>query len=117
MKLAKFEDQPYNPQTAMSWLIGGGEMGDHIRNFDWSSTPLGAPEFWPQSLKTSLNICLNSKFPMFVWWGEKLLVFYNDAFIPLAGEHKHPMYLGHPAKEQWPEIWNQLAPFTEHVLK
>lgn len=87
-----------------------------IRSRDWSSHALGAIENWPQSLKTALGICLNSKFPMLVWWGPDLLVFYNDAYIPFVGL-KHPQFLGLPAREQWKEIWPSLEPLTQQVLK
>lgn len=81
-------------------------MGALIRAHDWSTSSLGAPETWPQSLKTALSICLGSRFPMFVWWGRDLTVFYNDAYIPAAGPVKHPKYLGRQAREQWSEIWD-----------
>lgn len=95
---------------------GGGEMGKLIRELDWSQSPVGSFEKWPQSLKTSLSICLGSKFPMFVWWGRDLTVFYNDSYIPFTGM-KHPKYLGRPAREQWAEIWDALKPLTEQVLE
>jgi len=31
---------------------GGGALGQLVRDFDWTKTPLGAIEEWPQSLKT-----------------------------------------------------------------
>lgn len=102
--------------TSMSdSLLGGGETGRLIRSIDWSKTPVGPIEEWPQSLKTSLSICLGSKFPMFVWWGKELTVFYNDAYIPFTGL-KHPKFLGRTAREQWSEIWNDLEPLTNQVL-
>ena len=55
--------------NAGAFLHGGGELGALIRAKDWSQTPLGAPDAWPQSLKTSLGILLNSRYPMFVFWG------------------------------------------------
>ena len=54
------------------YLSGGGEMGELIRNFDWASTSLGSPEKWPLPLLTAVSIVLNSKFPMFIWWGKNL---------------------------------------------
>ena len=39
-------------KKAPEFLFGGGEMGELIRNFDWSKTPLEPPEHWVQSLKT-----------------------------------------------------------------
>lgn len=99
------------------FLAGGGEMGALIRSKDWSKTSLGAPENWPQSLRTTLSIILNSKFPMFLWWGPELICFYNDAYRPSLGENgKHPIILGLTAKEAWQEIWSIINPFIEHVL-
>ena len=46
---------------------------------DWAATPLGPVEAWPQSLRAAVGICLNSRFPMFVWWGSELIYVYNDA--------------------------------------
>lgn len=54
-------------------------MGARMRAYNWVSTPLGAPETWPQSLKTTVGILLNSKYPMFIGWGPELTMFYNDA--------------------------------------
>ena len=44
-----------------SFLLGGGEMGALIRALDWTQTALGAPEHWPQSLKTAIRIMLISE--------------------------------------------------------
>src|SRR5580698_8035622 len=89
-----------------SFLAGGGEMGALMRAKDWAQTPVGPVDKWPQSLRTTLSIILNSKFPMFLWWGPELICFYNDAYRPSLGqEGKHPHILGEPAREAWPEIW------------
>ncbi|WP_244307420.1 PAS domain-containing sensor histidine kinase [Flavobacterium fluviatile] len=99
------------------FLEGGGEMGHLIRCKDWSKTPLGIPDTWPQSLRTTLGIILNSKFPMFLWWGEELTCFYNDAYRPsLGNEGKHPNILGQNAEEAWPEIWPVISPLIQQVL-
>lgn len=90
-------------------------MGELIRKKDWSSTPVGAPDTWPQSLRTTVNLLLNSKFPMFVWWGPELTTIYNDAYRPIAGE-KHPSLLGKSGKEGWVEIWGDLGPLVERVF-
>jgi DNA-binding NarL/FixJ family response regulator len=31
---------------AEEWFVGGGEMGERIRSFDWSKTPLGPVDRW-----------------------------------------------------------------------
>ncbi|MES2574780.1 MAG: PAS domain S-box protein [Bacteroidota bacterium] len=99
------------------FLTGGGEMGELTRSKDWSKTALGTPDTWPQSLRTTLSIILNSKFPMFLWWGEELTCFYNDAYRPsLGNEGKHPHILGQKAEEAWPEIWSIIYPLIKQVL-
>jgi hypothetical protein len=45
------------------WLVGGGEMGRLIRAMDWAKTSLGPIESWPQSLRTTVSLCLASNFP------------------------------------------------------
>ena len=95
---------------------GNGEMTHRMREFDWSKTVVGPTETWPQSLKTTLGICLSSKFPMCLWWGKDLIVFYNDGYIPFASK-KHPQFIGRPAREQWAEIWDTLEPITKHVFE
>src|SRR6188768_1887268 len=99
-------------------LAGGGEMGELTRAKDWSKTSLGPPESWPKSLQITLSILLNSKFPMFLWWGPELMCFYNDAYRPSLGiEGKHPTILGMNAKEAWTEIWDIIKPLIDKVVE
>ena len=93
-----------------------GEMAQRVRDFDWASTPLGPMERWPQSLRIALGICLNSRFPMFVWWGRSRINIYNDAYIPMLGK-RHPAALGRPARETWDDIWAVVGPQSEAVLE
>ena len=98
------------------FLTGGGEMGELIRSRDWSNTPLGPVEAWPQSLKTCVRIMLTSRQPMFVWWGDDLINLYNDAYRSILGG-KHPAVLGSPANEVWKEIWDQVGPRVEVCMR
>lgn len=92
-------------------------MGELVRNFDWSKTSLGPVAQWPKSLQTTIGIMLHSKFPMFLFWGEELLCFYNDAYRPsLGNQGKHPMALGERARTVWPEIWPTIKPLIDQVL-
>ena len=101
----------------IKFLKGGGEMGELIRAKDWSKSPLGNIETWSPSLRTTLSIILNSKFPMFLFWGPKLLCFYNDAYRPsLGSDGKHPRILGEPAEESWQETWHIIKPIIDDVL-
>ena len=107
-----------SPTKPFNFLQGGGEMGAYTRSKNWSETIIGPPESWPQVLKTTLSNLLNSRFPMFLWWGPELICFYNDAYRPsLGNEGKHPQILGMPAREAWTEIWEIIHPLIQQVLE
>ena len=90
-------------------------MGHLTRTYDWAQTSLGPPNTWPQSLQITMGILLHSSFPMFLFWGDDLICFYNDAYRPSLGINgKHPA-LGKPGKEVWPEIWDFIGPLIEQV--
>lgn len=98
------------------WLCGGGTLGKLIREFDWANTALGPMENWPDSLKTSVNLMLNSQHPMWIGWGPHMTFLYNDAYIAVLSRSKHPQALGRPAKEVWAEIWHYCGPLAEQVF-
>ncbi|WP_133299969.1 PAS domain-containing protein [Larkinella punicea] len=109
--------EPKTLPVPFQFLARGGEMGRLIHSFNWSETPLGRIENWPQSLRTTLSIILNSRFPMFLFWGPELIGFYNDAFRPSLGVNgKHPMALGQRGAEIWPEIWASVKPMIDQVM-
>src|SRR5579884_1295126 len=91
-------------------FAGGGEMGEVMHTIDWSATPLGPAENWPQSLYTAVSICLASRFPMLIWWGPELVMLYNDAYRPMLGATKHPDAMGARGRACWPEIWGVIGP-------
>ena len=90
-------------------------MAELATNLEWTATALGPPALWPQSLKTAASICLQSRFPMLVWWGSALVMLYNDAYRPILGQ-KHPRALGQVGAECWPEIWDLIGPMLNGVL-
>jgi PAS domain S-box-containing protein len=103
--------------NTFQYLRDGGEMGKLIRAYDWSQNVLGHPETWPQSLLTTLSIMLNSRFPMFLWWGPDLIQFYNDAYRPSLGNNgKHPAAIGQRGEDCWPEIWPVIKPLIDQVM-
>ncbi|ATB30457.1 ATP-binding protein [Melittangium boletus] len=97
-------------------LMGGGEVGALLRGMDWAATSLGPVDSWPQSLRSALSICLGSGFPIGIYWGADLVLFYNDGYIPIAGG-KHPWALGRPGEEVWPEIWDGLRRSFARVME
>jgi PAS domain S-box-containing protein len=105
-----------NKSSSADFLSGGGEMGALTRAYDWSSTPLGRPEKWPQSLRTTLRLLLNTNHPMFIWWGPQLIQFYNDAYRQTMGPERHPSALGQAGRDCWAEIWPIIGPQIEQVM-
>ena len=97
-------------------IPGGGLMGKLIRSYDWSPTSVGAIEGWSHSLKTAVSIMLNSRYPMFIWWGEESLNFYNDTYTPILGA-RHPTALGQPASQIWTDVWDTVSYQVEGVLQ
>ncbi|PZV07946.1 MAG: hypothetical protein DCF32_06005 [Leptolyngbya sp.] len=91
--------------SGLAFLSNGGETGSLIRACNWSDTSLGPMEAWPQSLRTALQILLSSRFPMQILWGPDYIQFYNDAYIPIAG-NKHPAGIGQRAEDCWQEVWD-----------
>ncbi len=106
-----------NKSGSAVFLAGGGEMGALTRSHDWSASPLGPPESWPQSLRTAIRILLNTNHPMFIWWGEELIQFYNDAYCKTMGPELHPSALGQRGRECWAEIWDVIGPQIEQVMR
>jgi len=104
------------PSSSLGFLDGGGAMGALMRAHDWSRTPLGHPQTWPQPLRTALRMLLNSGHPMYIWWGPDLICFYNDAYRPSIGTDRHPGSLGRPGREVWAEIWPIIGPQIDQVM-
>jgi signal transduction histidine kinase len=90
-----------------AFLQGGGEMGARMREMDWAPTPVGAPNAWPQSLRSTLSMLLPSKAQIILFWGPEFVVFYNDAYRTVFGA-KHPKMLGRSGREAWSEIWDSV---------
>lgn len=103
-------------QTVPEFLTGGGELGELMREFDWTATPLGAVESWPQSLRTCVRIMLTSRQPIWIGWGKELIKLYNDPYKAIVGG-KHPWALGKPASVVWKDIWRDIEPMLKQVME
>jgi signal transduction histidine kinase/DNA-binding response OmpR family regulator len=94
----------------------GGEMGQRLLSLDWERHPLGHPAGWPPAIRASAAVALASRFPIVLWVGEELRLLYNDAYIPMLGD-KHPAALGMPSAKVWWEIWDQIGPMLDSVVR
>ena len=62
-----------------------------------------------------MSICLNSRFPIAVYWGPEYLMLYNESLVPMVGPKKHPQALGQPARVVLAEIWGIIEPLLRQV--
>jgi signal transduction histidine kinase len=96
---------------------GNSEMARLMRAFDWSTSEVGIPEQWPESLKAAVRICVSSRNPIVIWWGKKALTqIYNDGYMRILTAAKHPQWLGRSGAECWSEIMETMGPLWEQVL-
>ncbi|GIE32585.1 histidine kinase [Actinoplanes italicus] len=93
------------------------EVGTDLAAVDWEASPLGVPDGWPQSLRTAVSILLSSRFSMWMAWGPELTFFCNDAYRRNTLGSKYPWALGRPASEVWAEIWGDIGPRIDTVLR
>lgn len=115
MSSERSSSNPDSPPDRLDFLTARGELAQLVRQKDWSTTPLGAVEHWPERLKSALALCLDSKFATFVWWGSECTTLYNDAAIPhLRG--RHPAAFGMAAHQIWAESWPELEPLVAKAL-
>ena len=87
-----------------------------MRQHPWTDTALGHPDSWPGPLRSSVSLCLNSAFPVCIYWGPELCVLYNDAACHLPGED-HPRILGRPAHSMWERTSSEIAGMLARVLR
>ena len=97
------------------WLVGGGEMGKLVRSMDWTKTPLGSIDSWPQSLRTTVSLCLASNFPISLAWGPNHVQIYNDGYWPICGG-KHPRSMGQDFSECWASAWPAIGKAFDRAL-
>ena len=100
----------------LRFLAGGGEATRLILTRDWTGHWLGPPQDWPEALKVSLSLVLNSPESMILSWGrEQLTFFFNETYFPLLGP-RLPWAMGAPFTEVWAEAWDQAKPIIDEAF-
>ncbi|MBN8831072.1 MAG: PAS domain-containing protein, partial [Sphingomonadales bacterium] len=89
-------------------------MSAEVQAFNWSQTPLGAMEDWPDTLRTTTALVMKSGFPQAIVWGDSLTTIYNSAFARLLGSK--PLPLGKPFDEIWSEAWDSIEPIYRRAM-
>ena len=118
MTARRTDGEPKGSTSAEDGIFAGpGELRALCRAFDWSTTALGPVASWPLSLRTIVQVILDSPTPMFLWWGPELTQIYNDAYRPsLGASGRHPQALGMRGRECWTDIWGAIGPQIEQVM-
>lgn len=98
------------------FLNSSSAMAPLIRQLDWAATPLGPMDQWPATLRGILEVGLNSRLPVCIYWGPEFVLLYNDAWSAIPGD-KHPACLGQPARVAWSDIWSILDPMYNGILQ
>lgn len=104
--------QPTFESTA--WIRSRTEMSQRLLAHDWASTSLGPLDTWPESLRSPVQLMLQSKQPMSLAWGPDLRCLYNEGFIPMLGS-KHPDGLGLPFRQLWAKIADEFEPMIQEM--
>src|SRR3954465_513631 len=91
-------------------------MGEGVRRKDWSQTPLGPIESWPQSLRTTVSLALASNFPISIAWGPQFTQIYNDGYWPITGD-KHPEAMGQDYRQCWASAWPAIGAAFDRAVK
>jgi PAS domain S-box-containing protein len=106
----------FSPETGIRFPFADGDMAQQIRAVDWAATVVGPIENWSDALRFALDMMLGCAFPATLQWGRDLILFYNDAYIPLIG-YRHPIALGKPIFDAFPEIVQTYRPLAERVWR
>ena len=91
-------------------------MGPTVREVDWASTSWGRPEDWAPGLRSAVEICMSTRFPVLVTWGPDLLMLYNEGYRAMLGSEKQAGATGRPVSQVWSEVWPDISPLFDSVL-
>jgi PAS domain S-box-containing protein len=95
--------------------VADTEMAVLIAAHDWSATAVGASADWSPALRMIVGIMCASGFPMAVRWGSDFTLIYNEGYKSILAD-KHPVALGLPFRQVWPEVQDELLPLHEDIL-
>ena len=96
-------------------LAAAGDLRRAYQEVDWAATPVGPAASWSPALRSALDLALNTRFPVTLFWGPEFVLLYNEAYVPVLAE-KHPNALGRRAVDVFPEAWDTIGPWMQAVL-
>ena len=97
------------------FALASSSLHRAYRDVAWETTRLGPPSSWSPVVRGATALALQTCFPVALFLGPELEAVYNDAFIPLIAA-KHPVALGRPAHDIFPEAWEAIGPLMEDIM-
>jgi signal transduction histidine kinase len=86
---------------------------DYFRSVNWADTPLGPLESWSPDLRCIANMVLSNKCPTVLFWGDDVVMLYNEHYVQLLGS-LHPC-MGKSIRTEAPEHWLSFQPIVDHI--
>jgi hypothetical protein len=106
--------------SSLDWIEADPEHLDNFlkvaRNIDWSNTPLGPIESWPQDLCTMANLVMADPEPTVLFWGKENIMIYNELYVPVVLP-KHPECLGSNVLISLPQYNEYLVGIFDNIRK
>lgn len=100
-----------------SFFPGKSELAAIMRNLDWSKTDLPPPVEWPAELRVCVKLLLSAKPPVAIFWGPDYILLYNDAYLSIIGEEKHPQFLGKRSPSCNEKEWEIFYPLFKRIYE
>jgi PAS domain S-box-containing protein len=100
----------------LQFLAGGGLSGMQLRALDWTTSSLGPPTGWPDSLRRAVKLMLDSRHPLSILWGPEAIHLFNDAAGQSFGAERRASGIAQPAAMLWSEIWDVIGPQFDQVM-
>lgn len=99
------------------YFLDDSQSSKIFRSINWSKHCLGSVDQWPIILKSTLSIMFRSPTPMFLFWGQDLICFHNDGYLPILGSHRGFEVMGQPAAIARADMWETTYPQIKRVLQ
>jgi hypothetical protein len=93
-----------------------GSLTEHMafaRSIDWGATCLGPMSSWTPEFRELANLTMKNSHPCGLFWGEELILMYNEAYKIEAAGNKHPELMGTGFSGPFSETWDYLQPIFQ----
>jgi PAS domain-containing protein len=86
---------------------------EYFRSIDWAKTPLGPMNAWPSDLRCVANTVLSNNVPAVMFWGDDVIMLYNEQYVQLLGS-LHPC-MGESVRVKAPDHWVSFQPMVDYI--